>query len=527
MARVNIALHQGPGQPAYLLTAAAAPSGDAAIVRVRLTNSGNPVPTTDFRPETYNANAGNGTTDARSAIQSAYNAARAYVAAGGHATVRFTAGRTYVCSSWVFLNTIRTNDWVGATNPTVQQAGVVAFAGDATIKLTGDRTGFLRAATWSGSSVSTWTTNQYATYGNIEIDGLTIDNNNRVTGTMTPCIGFVNGYGNADNITVKNVTMPYGRVAYRTTAANTNGINGFVINLNASSRTQTHWAYVTNITLEDCTIYTQGKPVGIYSNANAGATTYGTNPVLYDNINVARCLCNSSHFYTSNIHIGSRGSGYRCSVTDCICEDSTDDGVEINAFNEVTVSGCTFSKCRQPICFVWYGYPYKADVPTYTVSDCDYVGDCEPYWLDGVSPEPGARSPMMPEFRGANTPSGSISDIDDRSWGNLVIDGCTGDFGSPAYDGYTTARPFFLVGTGGFPLQSVSITDCDITDRQATASTDFISIQQGDQLSHTLPITITDVRWRNSTGDAYALLGSGQVSLDGDYDLTTDIDGLT
>jgi hypothetical protein len=29
------------------------------------------------------------------------------------------------------------------------------------------------------------------------------------------------------------------------------------------------------------------------------------------------------------------------------------------------------------------------------------------------------------------------------------------------------------------------------------------------------------------SGDGYALLGSGQVSLDGDYDLTTDIDGLT
>ena len=522
MGRVNIALHQGPGQPAYALQTAPAPAGVSAILRARVTTSDNPVPTTYFYPETYNANAGDGVTDARAAIQSAYNAARAYVAAGGHATVRFTAGRTYVCSSWVLLNTIRTNDWVGATNPTVQQAGVVAFAGDATIRLTGTRTGFLRAA-YSG----VWTTPQYATYGNLVIDGLTIDNNNRVTGTMTPCICMINGYGNADNITVKNVTMPYGKVAYRTGSANTNGANGFVINLNAESRTQTHWAYVTNITLEDCTIYSQGKPIGIYSNTNCGQTTFGTNPILYDNINVARCYCNSSHYYTSNIHIGSFGAGYRCSVTDCTCEDSTDDGLEINAFNEVTVTGCTFSKCRQPICFTWFCYPYKTDIPTYTITDCDYVGDCEPYWLDGVSPEPGARAPMMPEFRGATNTEGSFTQIDDRHWGNVVISGCTCDIGSPAYDGYTDYRSFFSIGSNGLPLYSVSITDCDITDRQATASTDFITITQGSQMSRTLPITINDVRWRNSTGDAYALLTSGQVALSGARTVTTDISGLT
>ena len=85
-------------------------------------------------------------------------------------------------------------------------------------------------------------------------------------------------------------------------------------------------------------------------------------------------------------------------------------------------------------------------------------------------------------------------------------------------------RDAFTIGSNGPPLGSLTITDYGITD-VGTGGT-LIYVRQGTGLGTTLPVTITDVRWRSSTSNAYALLPASKVSLVGTHTVTSDIAGL-
>jgi hypothetical protein len=303
----------------------------------------------------------------------------------------------------------------------------------------------------------------------------------------------------------------------RTTASQSSARHGVKIHGAQSAASQSYWGYCTNVTVDGCIIYAQTKPVAILSDSYGTGAEFSATKYVYDNINVIDTYTNSMHHYGSNIHLVHRAAGYRVNVIGCTCIDSADDGLEINNSNEVLVENCHFEQNRQSICFTWFSYPYKTTTPNYTIRGCTYSGLSGTYWPVGGTAS--LRAPMMPELRGYTLDNR----LRDRSWGNLVIEDCVMEI--DYLDNYTSANSPFKIGSNTVPLESVTITNCDITDENASPA-DVINILQGDQLNHTLPISIHDVRFRSSHSGSYALLTSGQVTLSGDYTVDSDIAGL-
>jgi hypothetical protein len=456
---------------------------------------------------------GDGVTDDSLHIRDAFQAA--HDANGG--TVFFPAGRTYyVATSWS-MPTIRTNDWVGAS-PTVQRSGTITVSGyGATIKYANATTRFC----WLQSLNTTVGASQWSTQGNLVIEGFTIDNNYRQPSADCGTVFWMNAYYNVDNVTIRDVTM-LDRVTHRTVYNQSASCCGIFIKTNWTNRTQAHTTYLTNITVDGCTVYGQTKPLAILTDSSGGEAVIGTNPIIVDNILLKDSTFDSCHHFGSNAMLGGHASGGTLTVTDCAFNDSSDDGLEIDAFDSVTISGCTFHANRQSICHTWFSFPKSSGKPTWSIADCHYSGNCNPYWPITTVTEPGDRSPMMPEVRRYNT-AAEYDPGDTRSWGNFTISGCTLEFG--VTNSYSSHNAAFTIGSNGTPLESVTITDCDITDVGSGGSQ--IYIKQGTGMGRTLPISIHDVRWRNSTGNSYALLTASQVTLSGSRIVDSDISGLS
>jgi len=161
-------------------------------------------------------------------------------------------------------------------------------------------------------------------------------------------------------------------------------------------------------------------------------------------------------------------------VVNTDCSNVDDDGVEIDAFDQVTIEGCSFHRIRQAINLTRFSQPYKTDVtPTITIDHCNYSGACGPYWQQGQSEGPIA-SPMMPEMRsGMNgrypTPP---------NWGDVVISNCTGSWTS-----YSQHHAFFTLAG---PMHSLTITGCSVAD-----SGQIISVTNAG--SGSLPVTLSNV----------------------------------
>jgi hypothetical protein len=462
-----------------------------------------------------------GVTDDSDHIEAAFLAAHTAAAGGTNVTVSFPAGTYAVAYAgrWS-MPTIRTNDWVGQASPTYQRRGVVTLSGaGATIKYANETGRFC----WLQAPNQTYVDSQWDTYGNLVIDGFTIDTNNRQPAQECGAVFWMQSSANMDNVTIRNVTM-LDHVPARTTMNPSNTSQGIYIKGNFDSRGQAHASYITRITVEDCVIYGQSKPLGILTDATGGEAVIGTNPMVVDNITLTRSTFDSRHFYGSNAHIGGHASSGTTVVTDCTFSNSCDDGLEINAHDSVTISGCTFHQNRQSICHTWFSFPKSAGTPTWLIENCNYSGDCGTYWLTSEAVESETRSPMMPEIRKYAT-TAEYAPGDTRSWGTFVITGCRLEFG--VSNAYVTHRAPFTIGSSGPPLQEVRIIDCDITDVGSGGS--LIYVRQGTSLGRTLPVTIQDVRWRSSAGGtAYALLPSSKVSLynPAQMTITTDIPGL-
>lgn len=474
-----------------------------------------PVETTTFDVTSYGADK-NGAVACQSAVQSAYNAARANSAGGAHSTVYFPPG-TYRFSDKVTLGTIRTNDYVGQSSPNYQQRGTVAFSGyNATIKYDNVTTKFC----WLQSPNVTTESSQFQTIGNLVVEGFTIDNNYRQPSSSCGTVFWTSGAYNVDNVIFRDITMTRNFYTRTTTYTATNA-GGITIRPGWLTWGQ-NWTYLTNISVLNCELYGQSKPLAILSDANAYAYK-GATPILVDNIYLADSSFDNFRHYGSNAHIGGQASGYRITVERCHFENSSDDGLEINAFNEVHVTDCTFTKNRQPVCLTWFSFPYKTDTPHYHMKGNDYYGDCNPYWLAEVTPEPAPRPPMLPEYR-LYTNDSVYAPLLARYWGHLIIEDQTMEYGfTNVYGGSNSP---ITVGSNGIPFSSVYINNCDFTDKQGSSSRTFIDVRQRTGYN-TLPITITDCRWRNTTDGSYALLNSNQVYLSGSRSLTTDIPGLT
>lgn len=462
---------------------------------------------------THYGAAGNGVTNDAGAIRSAFLAAHAHSAAGATSTVFFPSGKTYFVSSGWDMPTIRTSDWVGAT-PTVQRSGIVRMSGyGATIKYANANPRFCWLQAFNAGAVDT----QYKTHGNLIIEGFTIDNNYRVPSGTCGAVFWIPAYYNTDNVVIRDVTM-LNHVIHRTTYQQARSPDGVQIMSNFTSRSQAHTSYMTNITIERCTLY-GSKPVAILVDGTGGSATIGRNPVIEDNINLIESYFDTCNACGSNVHLGAHASGGTVTVTDCTFNDSSDDGLEINAFDVVNISGCTFHNNRQPICHTWFSFPMSSGLPTWVIDGCHYSGLCHYYWDFYTPVEPSVmRSPMMPEVRRYDG-TAEYAPGDTRSWGNFTIRNCTMEFG--VANAYASHLAAFTCGSNGVPMESLTITNCDITD--VGSGGNLIYVRQGSGKGRTLPVSIHDVRWRSSTSGSYATLPLSKCAFVGAYSLSTDM----
>jgi hypothetical protein len=464
------------------------------------------IATTTFEVDSYGAH-GDGSTDDSAHIQAAYNAAKANSVNGAHSTVHFTSGKNYRVTAGWNLDTIRTNDWYGQAGPTYQRKGVIAFSGyGATISYpsSNSRFGFLQGPN---------PTAQYATYGNLVIEGLLIDNNNRQPGGDCGNILWIQGKGNVDNVTVKDVTTT-DNVADRAAVNSPRSVNGIYLLGSQVSRSQAHYGYITNVATQGTNlIHAQGKGIMIGDDADTSLVPYGTNMYMLDNLNIDGVTVDNHKHAGSNIMLGGSAVGYRCQVTNCDGSRSDDDGVEIDAFNQALVQNCSFHRVRQAICITWFSYPYLTSPSYYTVDNCHYSGDCGPYWALGTTPtaEPVMRSPMMPELL-----TGGKTALYNRRWGNFTISNCDGVFG--VSNPYSNHLPFVQLNG---PMDSVNIHDIAITDVGAGGT--LLHVVQMSQAGITLPLSIHNVTYRTANSGAYAPLPLSKASFSGAYALSTDM----
>jgi hypothetical protein len=411
------------------------------------------------------------------------------------------------------MPTIRTSDWVGAS-PSVQRSGTITMMGaGATIKYANGTSHFC----WLQTPNVAVAASQWKTYGNLIIDGFTIDNNYRQPSGDCGYVIWLSGGANMDNVTINNVTTP-DHVNHRTTMKPSASCCGILIKSNWLSRTQAHTTYLTNITVDNCIIYGQSKPLAILTDGRGGMSTIGRNPIIVDNILLKDSTFDSCHHYGSNAMLGGHASGGSLTVSGCTFNNSSDDGLEIDAFDSVTIDDCYFHANRQPICHTWFSFPMSSGKPTWNITNCHYSGDCHSYWPTNVSSEPGARSPMMPEIRRYNS-TAEYDPGDTRSWGDFTISDCTMEFG--VTNSYAAHNYAFTIGSNGAPLESVTITNCSITDVGSGGG--LIYIRQGSGMGRTLPVSIHGVRYRTSASGSYVLLPRSKCTFSGSYSLTTDM----
>jgi len=444
-------------------------------------------------------------------IKAAYDAAFTHSRNGAHSTVFFPPG-TYnltAAGRWN-LRPIRTNDWYGQTSPTVACAGTVRFSGyGATIRYANasDRYSWLQFGGYDSA------TQIYTTFGNLEVEGFTIDPNWRQTAGQVGNVIYLAGQANLTNITIRDVTVP-AHMVYRTTPTTSTTQKGIFLVGKQYSREQEHYGYCTGINVTGCNIYAQGKGICVISEGMGIDTTYeGPVKYLFDDINIDDCWVSGTRSEGSCIHLGSFGAGYRCRVTNTHIEDSTDNGLEIDAFNEAYVENLTMTKLRAPIGVTRFSWPYKDTVPNYVFKNLYWYGECTNAWWPDNIPEPEIANPEIEVVELRTGPMTS------RRFGNFTFENCSCE----VLDSYTHLNHWFFLHA---PMDSVTISDCDMTIA-GSDSYDPVYIEQRPNANLTLPISIHDMRWRNSTSNSYAALTSSQVTLVGSRSVTSDISGLS
>lgn len=488
-------------------------------VRGRQSGPPPPIDTTTFNVLDYGA-AGNGATNDAPAIQAAFTAAHSHSFSGAPSRVLFPGGRTYLVSSGWNMPTIRTNDWIGQTSPTHQRRGIITVSGyGATLRYANASTRFC----WLQTPNVTLAESQWRTYGNLVIEGFNIDNNFRQPSADCGAVFWTSGSPNVDNVTIRDITTT-GNCTPRTQPSQSSSAQGITFQSGWSTFDQAHWSYMTNITIDNCQITSQSKALQILTNV-ANEPVKGRTPLLVDNIVIRDSSFDTLHHWGSNVHIGGQGTGHRLTVENCSFSDSTDDGLEINAFNEVHVTNCHFTKNRQAICLTWFSFPYTMALPHYHLSGNTYSGECSSYWTRGTSPEPVDRAPMMPEQRNYSPTDPAYTPLLTIPWGDYIVEDSSFEYG---FDNtYGVASIPITLGSNSPPLSSVTIDNCSFSDALANSTRDFISVRQRSS-APTLPISINNCRWRASRSASYSALNSGQVVLNGPHSVvSTDIPGLS
>lgn len=454
---------------------------------------------------------GDGVTDDAPAIHQAFDAADA--ANGG--TVYFPAGKTfYIASKWT-MAPVKTNDWLGQTAPTVHRTGTITMLGNgSTIKYA---PGYDRGS-WLDSGYPSVTTDYWRTFGNLVIDGFIIDNNYVQSPAEAGRILWLHNC-NVQNVTVKNVIMK--NVSARTAYNSPASTNGVFMKENFDSPNIGHRAFMVNITITDSNISAQGKPIFIGSDGYGASTYgYGDSPMVVDNIDIERVTTNNNGHIGTGIHLGSYASGGTARVIDCTASNSSDNLIEIDAFNDVTVQNANLSKAQSGIGFTWFSFPYRSTTPTYRIYNVNYSGGNAPYWpvIDSagnpVVNEPAARRNSEGSvFLGAVSASGGTNLLT-RSWGNMIMKGAHLTNGEVNSFGISQNPVKYGGAFASVDIEDVYITDID---SQHVGGYMVYVKQQG---SNTLPITLKNINYRTSTTGSYQVMPSNLMTFTGPYTLT-------
>ena len=200
-------------------------------------------------------------------------------------------------------------------------------------------------------------------------------------------------------------------------------------------------------------------------------------------------------------------------VRDVTCTDSSDNLIEIDAFNDVTVQRAHLSKAQSGIGFTWFSFPYRPTKPVYRILDCDYSGPNDAYWdLSDTTEPPPARNAEGSVFLGALS-SDAAGALLSRSWGDLVITG--NSWTSGAVNTFYADGP--AIQAAGV-YRKVTISDNRITDiDKAGVGGALVSFRQlGSAAAH---LTIGGNTYRASLDGSFVPLPSDRISLRGPYRL--------
>jgi hypothetical protein len=442
---------------------------------------------------------GDGVTNDAPAIQKAFNAADA--ANGG--TVLLPSGHTYLVASGWNMPAIKTNDWLGQNSPKVHRTGTITVSGyGATIKYAKN----IGRVSWmqSGYPASVWTT-----FGDLVIEGVTIDNNFAESPGELGRILWLHD-ANVENVTVRGVTMK--NVSSRTAYNSPDSLCGVFIKENFSTPNPGHRAFQRNITITDSNISAQEKPIFIGSDGYGEKTYgYGDSPMVVDNIDIERVHTDNTGHIGTGIHLGSYASGGKAKVIDSSATNSSDNLIEIDAFNDVTVQNVKLSKAQSGIGFTWFSFPYLSTTPTYRIYNVTYSGGNSPYWPLTVANMPAARrNSEGTVFLGAVSGSGG-SNLLSRSWGNMIMKGA--DLTNGEVNAFSIAQPAVKYG-GAFAsvdIENVNITNID--SQKVGGPLVYVK-----QLGNTkLPLTLHNINYRTSTNGSYQPLPDSFMTLTGPY----------
>lgn len=508
----------------------------------------------------YNPNANDGVTNAVSAIRSAYNAAVSYASGstgtnGRDCRVYFPPGTYLVDQTAINLTPFKTNDWWGQTSPTWHRNGHITFSGyGATIKYKADTpTAMTARYSWMQAIVYPYSAGLYTTYGNLTIEGLTTDPNWRTPSADCGQLIWAQCCANFSDMHFIDCTVP-NHSAWRTEWNSNRTCEGIVIHGWPERRDQAHVGYMDNISVEGGTYYGSTKPITIlvpYFEWTIDGVVYrcdeplAWNPYTQANIVIDGCTLHNKHSIGTGVHLGSYASGISCSITNVDTSDSTDNLIELDAFDNVYIAGCTMRDGASAIGITWFSYPFSASDPVHVVENCVYEGGGNAYWPIknkttniNYTVEPGSRSCQA--FSQV-TLGAAPSQLRGRSWGHFTFRNCTANLYN-ADDPYHPERywtDYTKIPPGGVdmwipqlkvdsPFSSVTYDNVRVTDTgpKWNSTAPYAVLYQRSPGSLNAPVYIRNVLYRNTLDGSYVkvpktrwTVSPGLTNIDSDISL--------
>ncbi len=293
------------------------------------------------------------------------------------------------------------------------------------------------------------------------VEGFFIEHNNRVPSAGCGSVLWLTGQGNVDNVTVRDCSTDADLPGDNANLA----VGGVQI---TGGHATSALGYFRNINVDDNVIHTNGQNIVVFD-------SNGDHSHVIDDVHVDGNTLDELNCTGSSIMLGGGARGWRCSCTNNDCSNVNDDGIEIDAFNKITVTGNTFHRIRQFICLTRFSTPYKDTVPVITMADNTYCGACGPY-QSHTGTVGSLRSPCI-EMR-ANALGGVYPAP--PNWGDVVINGLVSSYTGS----YEIQCP--LVTLAG-PMNSVTISNVTLRDPKGGTA---VSIHPQPGGVSPLPVTI-------------------------------------